>query len=66
MGDGRAEELLAIGDRGEATVFMPDVNRLHIHSFEISQLKGLYVGDLTTVQKSARSNPRKVSVSIQV
>ena len=64
MGDGRAEELLAIGDRG--CNFVPDVNGMHIHIFEISQLKGLYVGDLTEMQKSARSNPRKSSVSIQV
>ena len=47
MGDGRAEGSSAIGDGGQAAIsLMPDVDGMHIHIFESSQLEGLYVGDL--------------------
>ena len=40
MGDGRAEGLSAIGDRGQVGVsLMPDTDRIHIRIFESSQLK---------------------------
>ena len=45
MGDGKAEELSAIGDGGPAaTSLTPD--GLHIRSFESSQLEGSCVGYL--------------------
>ena len=47
MGDGRAEGLSAIGDRGQAAILlMPDGDGTYIHIFESSQLEGSYVGDL--------------------
>ena len=47
MGDGRAEGSAAIGDGGQAAISLtPDVDGTHVHIFENSQLKGLYVGDL--------------------
>ena len=47
MGDGRAEGLSAIGDRGQAAIsLMPHIDGTHVHSFESSQLEGSYVGDL--------------------
>ena len=50
VGDGRAEGLSAIGDRGRAAIsLMPDGNGTHIHIFESSQLEGSYVGDLLYV-----------------
>ena len=44
---------------------MPDVNRMHIHSFEISQLKGLYVGDLTTVFQFKSEDRREANVPVE-
>ena len=53
MGDGRAEGSSAIGDRGQAAVsLMPDVDGMHVHIFESSQLEGLCVGDLLYLQLS--------------
>ena len=47
VGDGRAEGLSRIGDRGQAAVSLtPDVDETHIRIFESSKLAGLYVGDL--------------------
>ena len=47
MGDGRAEESSAIGDRGQAAIsLMPDVDGTHVCIFESSQLECSYVGDL--------------------
>ena len=37
----------ATGDRQKATIsLMPDVDGIHVHIFESSQLEGLYVEDL--------------------
>ena len=50
VGDGRAEELSAIGDGQPAlTSLMPDVDGLHIRSFESSQLEGSCVGYLLCI-----------------
>ena len=50
MEDGRAEGSSAIGDGGQAAIsLMPDVDGLHVCIFEISQLEGSYVGDLTVM-----------------
>lgn len=50
MGDGRAEELPAIGDgRPAVTSLMPDVDGLYIRSFECSQLEGSCVGYLLCI-----------------
>ena len=47
MGDGRAEGLSTIGDRGQAAISpMPDVDGTHVHIFESLQLEDSYVGDL--------------------
>ena len=47
MGDGGAEGLSAMGDRGQATAsFTPDVDGTHIHIFESSQLEGSSVGHI--------------------
>ena len=47
MGDGRAEGLSATGDGRQAAIsFTPDGDGMHVHIFEISQLKGSYVGGL--------------------
>ena len=47
MGDGRAGGSSAVGDGGQAALsFTPDVDGLHVHIFESSQLEGSYVGDL--------------------
>ena len=48
MGDGRAAGSSAIGDGGQAAISLtPDVDGMHVHIFESSQLEGSYVGDLT-------------------
>ena len=50
MGDGRAEGLSAVGDGGQGAISLtPDVDGMHVHIFESSQLKGSYVGDLLHV-----------------
>ena len=47
VGDGRAEGLLAKGDRGQAAVsLMPDVHGKLVHIFESLQLESSYTGDL--------------------
>ena len=47
VGDGRAEGSSATGDGGQAAISLtPDVDGMHIHIFESSQLKGSCVGDL--------------------
>ena len=47
LGDNRGKEWSAIGNGGLAAIaFMPDVYGMHIHTFESSQLEGLYVRDL--------------------
>ena len=46
-GDGRVKGSSAIGGGGQATVSLtPDVDGMHIRTFESSQLEGSYVGDL--------------------
>ena len=46
VGDGRAEGLSRIGDRGQAAVSLtPDVDGMHVYIFGSLQLEGLYVGD---------------------
>ena len=46
VGDGRAEGSSA-GDGGPAAVsLMPDIDGMHVHIFESSQLEGSYVADL--------------------
>ena len=48
VGDGRAAGSSAIGDGGQAAISLtPDVDGMHVHIFESSQLEGSYVGDLT-------------------
>ena len=50
MGDGRAEGLLAKGDRGQAAIsLMPDVHRRLVHIFESLQLESSYIGDFYIV-----------------
>ena len=47
MGDGRAERLSAIGDRGQAAMSLtPGTDGMHVHIFESLQLAGSCVGDL--------------------
>ena len=47
MGDGQAEALSAIGDKGQAAVSLTaDCDGKHIYIFESLQLKDSYVGDL--------------------
>ena len=49
MGDGRAEELSATGDKGQAAISIsltPDVDGTHVRIFESPQLEGPCVGDL--------------------
>ena len=47
MGDGRAEGLSAIGDRGQAEAsLMPDFDGTHVPVFESLCLEGSYVADL--------------------
>ena len=47
VGDGRAEGLSTIGDRGQAAVSLtPDVDGMHVCIFGSLQLEGLYIGDL--------------------
>ena len=47
MGDGRAEGLSAVGDRGRAAVsLMPDFDGTHVPIFESLYLEGLYVAGL--------------------
>ena len=48
MGDGRAEESSAIGDRGQDAISLtPDFGGTHVRIFESSQLEGSCVEDLT-------------------
>ena len=47
MGDGRAEGSSAIRDGGQAAILLtPDINGMHVHIFESSQLEGSYIRDL--------------------
>ena len=47
MGDGRAEGSSAIRDEGQAAISpTPDVDGMHVHIFESSQLEGSDVGHL--------------------
>ena len=47
MGGGTAEGSSVIGDGGQAAMSLtPDVDGMHVHNFESSQLEGSYVGDL--------------------
>ena len=47
MGDRRAEGSSAIGDRGQGAISLtPDVDGMHLRTFERLQLEGLYVEDL--------------------
>ena len=47
MGDGRAEELSAIEDRGQTAISLtPDLDGKCASIFKSSQLEGSYVGDL--------------------
>ena len=47
MGDGRAEGLSAVGDRGQAAIsLVPDVDGMHLRIFGSLQLQGSHVGDL--------------------
>ena len=42
VGDGRAEGLSAIGERGQAAMsLMPDIDGRHVCTFESLQLEGL-------------------------
>ena len=46
-GDGRAEGRSAIADGEQAAIsLMPDVDGMHVRSFESLQLEGSYVRDL--------------------
>ena len=47
MGNGRAEGLSVIGDRGQAAISLtPDADGMHVRIFESSQLEGSFVGGL--------------------
>ena len=47
MGDGKIEGLSAIGGGGQAVIpLTPDIDGMHVHIFESSQLEGSYVRDL--------------------
>ena len=47
MGDGRVEGSSTVGDGGQATVsLMPDIDGMHVHMFESSQLEDFHVGGL--------------------
>ena len=57
MGDGRAEGSSATGDRGQAAIsLMPDIDGMHVHIFESSQLEGSYAGDLLYLKR--KNNPQ--------
>ena len=54
VGDGRAEGLSRIGDRGQAAVSLtPDVDGMHVCIFGSLQLEGSFIGDL--VYKEAKT-----------
>ena len=66
VGEGRAEGLSAIGDRGRAAIsLMPDGNGTHIHIFESSQLEGSHVGDLLYPASKTPSSSHCVSVGVE-
>ena len=46
MGDNRAEGSWEIGDGQAIISLMPEIDGMHAHIFEISQLDGSYIGDL--------------------
>ena len=46
MGDNRAEGSWEIGDGQAIISLVPEIDGMHAHIFEISQLDGSYIGDL--------------------
>lgn len=60
--DGRVKGSSAIGGGGQATVsLMPDVDGMHICTFESSQLEGSYVGDLLHCSNPLPTSPIPLS-----